>query len=404
MLEFERLAADDFAALPRDNLWLAAMSLLSDAALALELPDEASALYAKLAPFAGRNIILPTVGFLGPVELWLGILAGTAGRDADALEQFAAARMRAARDGARVSVVRTAIEEAAVLTRSAGETARRRAEALLTSAAAEAEEMGSPWLAQLVEVLRGQLGPPARRVRGGPRGRSGGSAELRRIGDVWTITSQGRSIHLNDGRGVRLLALLLERPGSEMHSLDLVAAVDGVVANGPLIERSGGQETAGRFGVQGGAGPALDARAKDDYRERVAALEAALAAAESRRDAAAAASAREELAFVRRELSSAVGIGGRDRETGSHAERARINVTRAIRSTLKRIAGYDKQIGAELEAGVKTGTFCVYRPDPLHPLELDRRPRLIARPPFGGRRTRWSGAMHDVHAFVTPNG
>ena len=77
---------------------------------------------------------------------------------------------------------------------------------------------------------------------------------------------------------------------------------------------------------------------------------------------------REALQFVRRELSAAVGIGGRDRETGSHAERARINVTRAIRSTLKRIAGYDQNIGAELEAGIRTGTFCVYRPDPLHPL------------------------------------
>ncbi|MBW3607427.1 MAG: hypothetical protein KY463_03590, partial [Actinobacteria bacterium] len=107
----------------------------------------------------------------------------------------------------------------------------------------------------------------------------------------------------------------------------------------------------------------------EEYRERAAALEAALATAESRRDEAGAAAARDELEFVRRELSSAVGIGGRDRETGSHAERARINVTRAIRSTIKRIAGYDERIGAELEAGVRTGTFCVYRPDPLHPLE-----------------------------------
>jgi len=120
--------------------------------------------------------------------------------------------------------------------------------------------------------------------------------------------------------------------------------------------------------VQRGAGPALDAKAKDEYRERVAALEAALATAEARRDEESAAAARDELGFVRRELSSAVGIGGRDRETGSHAERARINVTRAIRSTLKRIAGYDERLGAELEAGVRTGTFCVYRPDPLHPL------------------------------------
>jgi non-specific serine/threonine protein kinase len=186
---------------------------------------------------------------------------------------------------------------------------------------------------------------------------------------VWTITSYGRSIHLNDGRGVRLLALLLERPGAEIHSLDLVAAVDGeTVPSGGLVERSGGQETAGRFGVQGGAGPALDAKAKVDYRDRVATLEAQVASAEARRDEERAEHARRELEFVRRELSSAIGIGGRDRETGSHAERARINVTRAVRSTLKRIAGYDAELGAELEAGVKTGTFCVYQPDALHPL------------------------------------
>jgi non-specific serine/threonine protein kinase len=167
---------------------------------------------------------------------------------------------------------------------------------------------------------------------------------------------------------VRLLALLLERPGTEVHSLDLVAAADGVTVRQAPLERSGGQETAGSFGVQGGAGPALDAKAKNEYRLRMAALESELTAAESRRDETAAAAARQELEFVRNELSTAVGMGGRDRETGSHAERARINVTRAIRTTLKRVAGYDAQIGADLDAGVKTGTFCVYQPDPLRPL------------------------------------
>ena len=367
LLEFERLAADDFAALPRDNLWLAAMALLTETAVTLELPEEAVALHEQLAPFAGRNVVLPTVGFLGPVEMWLGILAGVAGRDAEALEQFAAAGARATGGGARTSAARIAAEEAAVLLRDGGQAALTRAEELLTSAAAGAAQIGLPRVALHVEALRAQLGAPGAHPAGASLAGAGGSAALRRVGDVWTITGHGRAMHLNDGRGVRLLALLLERPGSEIHSLDLVAAVDAA-PTGTLVERSGGQETAGRFGVQGGAGPALDAKAKVDYRERVATLEAALATAEARRDDEGAAAAREELEFVRRELSSAIGIGGRDRETGSHAERARINVTRAIRSTLKRIAGYDEALGAELEAGVRTGTFCVYRPDPLHPL------------------------------------
>jgi len=41
-----------------------------------------------------------------------------------------------------------------------------------------------------------------------------------------------------------------------------------------------------------------------------------------------------------------------------------VNVTRAIRSTLKRIAGYDARLGRELERTIRTGTFCVYEPDP----------------------------------------
>jgi tetratricopeptide (TPR) repeat protein len=368
LLEFDRLAADDFAALPRDTLWLAAMTLLTEAVLALELPEQALALHAKLAPFAGRNAVLPTVAFLGSVELWLGILAGVAGRDAQALEHFAAARTRALRDGARTAVTRIAIEEAAVLLRDGGDAARARAQELLTSAAEGAEEMSLPRHAQRVEALRAQLVPtlpgPARPGAAG----AADAAGLRRVGDVWTITSHGRSVLLKDGRGVRLLALLLERPGTEVHSLDLVAAADGITVRGASIERSGGQETEGRFGVQGGAGPALDPEAKDQYRLRMAQLETQLAAAEARRDAKAAAAARAELEFVRNELSTAVGMRGRDRETGSHAERARINVTRAIRSTLKKVAGYDAHIGAELEAGVKTGTFCVYLPDPLRPL------------------------------------
>ena len=68
-----------------------------------------------------------------------------------------------------------------------------------------------------------------------------------------------------------------------------------------------------------------------------------------------------------RELERALGMGGRDRETGSHAERARVNVTRAIRSAIKRIAGYDPELGAELETAVRTGAFCAYEPDPRRP-------------------------------------
>jgi hypothetical protein len=95
---------------------------------------------------------------------------------------------------------------------------------------------------------------------------------------------------------VRVLALLLAQPGREIHSLDLVAALD--------------------------ADPDVPGRFRGDRRER---------------------------------------------ESGPHAERARVNVTRAIRSAIKRIAGYDSELGGELEAAVRTGAFCAYEPDPRRP-------------------------------------
>ncbi len=367
-LEFDRLATDDFAAIPRDNLWFGAMAMLTEAIVALGLREQAIEVHTQLAPFAGRNVVLPTIACLGPVDLWLGILARVAGRNAQALEHLTAARGRATRDGARLSLTQIALEEATVLVRDGAVAARARATELLDAAAATCEALELTRLGERAASLRAELGAADAQVTQSLAGLPAGDATLRRIGDVWTIGYEGRTIHLIDGRGVRFLALLLERPGREVHSLDLVAAVDGSGVLGAGIEHSGEQETAGSFGVQGGAGPVLDATAKNEYRRRVAALEEDLAGAEARHDEAAAQRAQAELAFFRRELSAAVGIGGRDRETGSHAERARINVTRAVRATINRIAGYDAPLGTELQHGVRTGTFCVYAPDALHPL------------------------------------
>lgn len=367
-LEFDRLVADEFAALPRDNLWLAAMALLSEAIVALDLREHAMAVHAQLAPFRGRNVILPTVAFLGPVELWLGILARVARSDTEALAQLARARDRATRDGARTALARIAVEEAAVLVRDGGGPARARAEELLESALASCEEIGLVRICEQAQALLDQLRAETLAPAPPHTDAAADEATLQRIGDVWTIVREERTLHIADMRGMRLLALLLERPGVEVHCLDLIAAVDGTGPVGSTVEHSGGQETGGRYGLQGSSGPRLDDHAKQDYRGRIRKLEEQLGKAETRRDTDAITRLRDELGFLRRELASGTGLGGRDRPTGSHAERARINVTRAIRATLKRIAGHDPALGAELDRGVRTGTFCAYEPDPLRPL------------------------------------
>lgn len=52
----------------------------------------------------------------------------------------------------------------------------------------------------------------------------------------------------------------------------------------------------------------------------------------------------------------------------SDGERARINVSRSIARALKKITGEHPVLGEHLTRSVRTGTFCVYAPDPLVPI------------------------------------
>jgi hypothetical protein len=187
-------------------------------------------------------------------------------------------------------------------------------------------------------------------------------ARVRREGDVWSFEYAGRTTRLRDAKGLHHIATLLRAPGVEVHALDLVGG-EGASTSAAVVAEAGLSS-----GGAGGTGPRLDDQAKRAYRERIAELEEELAEAREFNDPERVARAREELDFVATELSGAVGLGGRDRETGSNAERARVNATRAIRAQIKRIAEQDPELGHELDATLRTGTFCVYEPDPRRPL------------------------------------
>ena len=103
------------------------------------------------------------------------------------------------------------------------------------------------------------------------------------------------------------------------------------------------------------------------YRSRLDELREEIDEAESFNDPERAARAREEMEFVTAELAGAVGLGGRDRKASSDAERARVSVTRAIRSAVEKLGANDPTLGRHLDVTVKTGTFCSYQPEPGTP-------------------------------------
>jgi signal transduction histidine kinase/DNA-binding response OmpR family regulator len=177
---------------------------------------------------------------------------------------------------------------------------------------------------------------------------------LRREGDYWTIAYGGALFRLRDAKGLEYLARLLERPGSELHVLDLVSwpsASDGSEASLSVVSDSD-------------AGPVLDGAAKSAYRTRLRELDEELAEATRAGDAQRAARAQEEIHALASQLAQAVGLGGRDRRAASASERARINVTRALKAVVDKVASSHPDLARHLRAALKTGVFCSYSPQP----------------------------------------
>ena len=115
----------------------------------------------------------------------------------------------------------------------------------------------------------------------------------------------------------------------------------------------------------------IDERAKTAYRRRLAELRRELEESEAWADLERAARIRAEIDVLTAELARAVGLGGRVRRAGSPAERARVNVTRAIKAAISHIGQQSPALCRHLEHRVCTGTFCVYLPDPGDPIILD---------------------------------
>ena len=170
---------------------------------------------------------------------------------------------------------------------------------------------------------------------------------------------EGRTVRVHDLKGIRYLARLLADPGREFHVLALVAAESGL-ASGAEPDRA-----AGRLHTDpGDAGEMLDERAKNAYRRRLAEIEEDMEQARAFGDTERAAQAEAERDFLVRELSRAVGLGGRDRRAASTSERARVSVTRAVRQAIVRIGEHHPALGEHLERTIRTGTYCAYVPEP----------------------------------------
>ena len=196
---------------------------------------------------------------------------------------------------------------------------------------------------------------------------------FRKEGEYWTVGLGASQFRLKDSKGFAYLAHLLRYPGTEFHALDLI---------GGIASRSGDDETAQglprgdedleRAGIHisslGDAGELLDDQAKATYRRRLSDLREELEDAKELGKVERAQQLEAEVEALTRELSRAVGLGGRNRRAASASERARQSITKSIKAVLDKITQSDAMLGGILSRGIRTGTFCSYQPDPNLPI------------------------------------
>ncbi|HZR81427.1 MAG TPA: AAA family ATPase [Candidatus Binatia bacterium] len=343
------MAARGFDALPFDGTWLATMARLALACAAIGEREIAAELLPRLAPYARYDVVIGAgVACLGSAERFVGLLALAAGRADEAVAHLTAAVDANGRQRAHAQTAHARAELARAL-REAGDAA--------AAAELEAQALDDARRLRMVALERA-IESEARARPARAAGRSGDAAGrdrsdapvravLRRDGDVWHVAHGDESTCVRDMKGMAYLAFLVGNAGREFHALDV-----------------GGHDA----GTPQHADEVLDAEARRAFRDRLAELREELQEAESFNDIGRADRLRDEMEALAGELTRATGLRGRDRRAGTLAERARLNVTRAVRKAIAHVAEGCPRLGHHLSKSVETGRLCCYREDPTFPL------------------------------------
>ena len=273
----------------RDSEWLPESAQLAEVAVLTGCRGAAELLYGQLQPYAHRFCVEGIgAAFTGSVAWRLALVARFLGRE----------------------------DEAATYAAQAGEAHRR------------VGLVGDP------PPLAGPEPAPA------PASVASGAAMVFE-GATWAVTFAGSTCRVRHGKGVRDLAVLLARPGQDVHCLELVGGAD----------------------VGSAAGPVIDQQARRAYERRIRELQSEIDEAREGNDPVRAERAEDELDALVQQLSGAFGLSGRSRATGSAAERARSAVGWRIRAALRQVAEAHPALGRHLQNAVRTGTWCSYRPE-----------------------------------------
>ncbi|MCI0695274.1 protein kinase [candidate division KSB1 bacterium] len=155
--EFEHLAANDFADLPQDVIWMTYIAYLSEVCAFLGDSVRAAILYQLLLPYAGYNLHNSAIVFYGAASRYLGLLAATMSRWHEAEQHFEDALEMNARMGARPWLAHTQHEYAEMLLARGKEEDRSKALSLLDEALAISQELGMKSLVEKAQKVKKKI-------------------------------------------------------------------------------------------------------------------------------------------------------------------------------------------------------------------------------------------------------
>ncbi|MDQ3529061.1 MAG: AAA family ATPase [Actinomycetota bacterium] len=332
----DRSGRETLVGFAKDQEWLTSVAQLLLAAVRTGHDEVVRDAYQRLLPYTGLGVFEGVAAVdHGVVDRFLALAAGHLG-DIEAASAHVDAALTGTVGAGRLVLAHTRADCARALA-GGDQPDRHRGADLAASAIAEYDGLG---LTRLADEVRALPAPPTQREDV----EANRSAVLERDGDTWVFTFDGSTARIRHAKGVADLAVLLARPGRDVHVRELAGVAH---LRGPV-----------------GADPALDDTAVEQYRRRLRDLEDELDEASRQADDGRTEKLGAERDALVEELTRSFGLGGRRRRTGPDPdERLRKAVQARLKATIERLDGLHAPLAGHLRSAVRTGFLCSYEPE-----------------------------------------